>query len=287
MLQFAKGLLCLGIFCAATLASPARAETDVERLIAKAKLGSVDAQIELGMSYREGMRHMPDGSQIDKDLDQAERWLKEASKKNIQAKLWLGGLYASYDFPRRNDAAAAHIFGEVASSPEASREMATSAAAGLGELLYQECTGYLISLDCGKNNSSPFQDYKAAAYWFKKAADAGNTRAQFFLATMYESGRGVPQDYAQAAELYEQAEDAGHEEAAVMLAELYRRTKKLPVAYMWLNIAATENRAQAAERREELAKTMTQAQIEEGQRLTRNYTAAHASKSKDCAWYRC
>ncbi len=41
-------------------------------------------------------------------------------------------------------------------------------------------------------------DYARAASWYRKAADQGNATAQFALAGMYVTGRGVPHDYAEA-----------------------------------------------------------------------------------------
>ena len=38
------------------------------------------------------------------------------------------------------------------------------------------------------------QDFKRAAELFRAAADAGNSEAQYALATMYKEGRGVPKD---------------------------------------------------------------------------------------------
>ena len=88
----------------------ALAETEAEKLIAKAKLGSVESQAELGAAYRNGWWRGADGSKIEKNLDDAERWLKLAAKKDINAKAWLAGLYASSDFARRNDTTAATLF---------------------------------------------------------------------------------------------------------------------------------------------------------------------------------
>jgi TPR repeat protein len=198
----------------------AQAETDAEKLVAKAKLGSLEAQVELGQAYREGFQTFPDGSKIEKNLDEAERWLKVAAKKDIHAKAWLGGLYASYDFDRRDDTTAAVLFAEIARNNTDDKELIQSAEFTLGEILYQECTGYLISLDCGTNKSSPMKNYQAAAHWFEQAASQGHMRAQFQLATMYENGRGVPQDFSEAAKLYESAAEGGHEEATVMLGQL-------------------------------------------------------------------
>ena len=268
-------------------AAVVHAETEAEKLIAKAKLGSVDAQAQLGAAYREGFTTWSDGSKIEKNMDEAERWLKLAAQKDIHAKAWLAGLYSSYDFDRRNDTAAAALFAEIANSGTDDQELLKSVEFGLGEILYQECTGYLISLDCGRNKSSPMKNDQAAAHWFEKAASQGHTYAQFQLATMYENGRGVPQDFGEAATLYEAAAVGGHEEATVMLGQLYVRMQNLPVAYMWYNIAAADSRHEAVERRDKVANLMSPTQIAEGQKLTREYLAAHKPKRSSCTWGRC
>jgi hypothetical protein len=42
------------------------------------------------------------------------------------------------------------------------------------------------------------QDYKAAAGWFRKAAEQGNVNAQNNLGHMYQQGYGVARDYIRA-----------------------------------------------------------------------------------------
>jgi uncharacterized protein len=42
------------------------------------------------------------------------------------------------------------------------------------------------------------QDYAEAVKWYRKAADQGETNAQYNLGVGYAKGRGVSQDYAQA-----------------------------------------------------------------------------------------
>jgi TPR repeat protein len=280
-------LVAMCAFALLGQAAVAHAETEAEKLIAKAKLGSVEAQAQLGAAYREGFTTWSDGSKIEKNLDEAERWLTLAAQKDIHAKAWLGGLYSSSDFDRRNDTEAAHLFAEIANSGTDDQELLKSVEFGLGEILYQECTGYLISLDCGRNKSSPMKNDQAAAHWFEKAASQGHTYAQFQLATMYENGRGVPQDFGEAAKLYEAAAAGRHEEATVMLGQLYVRMKNLPMAYMWYNIAAADSRHEAAERRDKVASRMSPEQIAEGQKLTRDYLAARKSKKTSCTWGRC
>ena len=83
------------------------------------------------------------------------------------------------------------------------------------------------------------QDYAAAALWFRKAAEQGDTRAQHDLGVMYYNGHGVPQDYVQ--------------------------------AHMWLNLAATQGNSDAAKTRTTAAGKMTPDQITEAQKLAREW----------------
>jgi len=87
------------------------------------------------------------------------------------------------------------------------------------------------------------QDDKQAAFWFRKAADQGEAMAQFNLGRMYLNGTGVPQDYAQ--------------------------------AYLWTNLAAAQELEKAVKTRDNLVKALTPSQIEEGEKLVREWIATH------------
>ncbi len=83
-----------------------------------------------------------------------------------------------------------------------------------------------------------------AVGWWRKAAEQGRPEAQNNLGLEYDKGQGVPQDYAQ--------------------------------AHMWYNLAASkfspgEDRDQAVENRDIIAKRMTPAQISEAQKLAREW----------------
>jgi hypothetical protein len=93
------------------------------------------------------------------------------------------------------------------------------------------------------NGKGVAQDDKQAAFWFRKAADQGEAMAQFNLGQMYNNGIGVQQDYAQ--------------------------------AYMWTNLAAAQELEKAVTALDYLVKTLTPSQIEEGQKLVREWIATH------------
>jgi TPR repeat protein len=260
----------------------ALADPELEQLIARANQGDVEAQVELGRIYVWRTDLKSDGSgRLKANLDEAFRWLTAAAKQgSLRGKAMLAGLYSSSDFDRRNDSIAARLFVEVARSGDPDIELVRAAQYALGRLLYQECTGPLISLDCGPNETSPYRDYSAAARWFELAAKSGHRDAQFQLATMYENGRGVPQDFTEAANLYRAAAEAGDERAPIMLGELYVRMEDLVSAHMWFNLGATNDRNQylqekAAESRDKIARRMNSTQIAKAQELARNYWKSH------------
>lgn len=52
--------------------------------------------------------------------------------------------------------------------------------------------------DCCYHGITTPQDYKQAVFWYKEAAQQGDTDAQFNLGICYLQGRGTLQDYKQA-----------------------------------------------------------------------------------------
>src|SRR5258708_2641616 len=204
------------------LATSAWADTDIEKLLARAKQGDVAARLDLARMYRWGnVSAMADGSQVEKNLPEAIRQLKGIP--NLYAKWELAQIYAIHDFDQHNYAAAASLFSEVARSDDPDKKLVTSAQYQLGMLLYQECPGYRIDLSCDPDKTSPYKNYKMAAHWFELAAARDDKEAKFQLASMYENGRGVPLDFEEAAKLYQAAAEAGETEAPVMLGDLYAR----------------------------------------------------------------
>ncbi len=118
-------------------------------------------------------------------------------------------------------------------------------------------------------------------------ARQGDTEAQIRLGDLYAKGRGVPQDYTQARAWYEKAAAQGHPIAQNNLAELHFAGLGGPPdyvrAYMWVSLAAThmqgEEKKQAEENLEDVAKRMTPAQITEAKRLSQQ---CQANKFKGC-----
>jgi TPR repeat protein len=65
------------------------------------------------------------------------------------------------------------------------------------------------------------QNYQEAVYWFKKAAEQGNTIAQFNLGVMYDKGQGVRQDYQKAFYWYKKSAAQGNSMAQENLGAMY------------------------------------------------------------------
>jgi TPR repeat protein len=71
------------------------------------------------------------------------------------------------------------------------------------------------------DGASPEPNYEKAAVWYRKAAEQGDADAQFRLGDMYNEGFGVPEDFAQAAFWYRQAAEQGKPDAQYYLANVY------------------------------------------------------------------
>jgi TPR repeat protein len=118
-------------------------------------------------------------------------------------------------------------------------------------------------------------------------AEAGDADAQNNLGFMYDFGEGVPQNYAEAARWFRLAADQGHADAQGMLGVLYNTGRGVPQdnvqAHMWYNLVAARNtgwrREQAVEARDLIADELTPDDLNEAQRLAREWDAAHPRDS--------
>ena len=122
--------------------------------------------------------------------------------------------------------------------------------------------------------------------WYRLAAEQGHPEAQFRIAAMYHSGRGVPKDYDEAARWVRLAAEQGHVVAQYGLGDMYDQGQGVAEdavnAYAWLSIAAARSesdadlRASAEERKDAIMKRMTQAQITVAQKRFREYWTRYA-----------
>ena len=60
---------------------------------------------------------------------------------------------------------------------------------------------------CYENGEGVEKDMKQAAEWFRKAAEQGNTHAQFSLGSCYDGGLGIAKDHLEAIKWYRKVSD--------------------------------------------------------------------------------
>jgi TPR repeat protein len=89
------------------------------------------------------------------------------------------------------------------------------------------------------NGQGVAQNYEEAAKWSRLAADQGLAIAQYYLGVAYGNGQGVSQDFVQ--------------------------------SYMWFEVSAAHGYSDAIQGRNAAAKQMTDVQVEEAQKLARDW----------------
>ena len=78
------------------------------------------------------------------------------------------------------------------------------------------------------NGSGLPKDFKKAAEWYRKAAEAGEPDGQRGLAVIYYHGDGVPKDHTEAAKWYRKAAEGGNLGAQFAPGSLYLNGEGLP-----------------------------------------------------------
>ena len=121
-------------------------------------------------------------------------------------------------------------------------------------------------------------DYAEALRLWGQSADA---RAQFSVGQMYYIGQGVLRDNAQADAWYRKAADQGFAYAQFDLGAAYEDghlgvPQDYALAHMWFNLASspatnTDLRQMAVRSRDKVAAKMTPEQIDEAQRMAREW----------------
>lgn len=132
------------------------------------------------------------------------------------------------------------------------------------------------------NGQAGREDLPEAAKWFRMAADQGDKEAQRYLGFMYANGRGVARDDREAVRWYGRAAEQGDADAQVNLGVMYSTSRGTSQDYVqahkWFSLAAAaypaserQKREQALKNSEGLAAKMSQQQIEEARKLTREW----------------
>ncbi len=120
-------------------------------------------------------------------------------------------------------------------------------------------------------------DYETAFEEWIALARNNDTNAQVAIAGMYRFGEGRPVDLAGAARWYRRAADLNDATAQLNLGEMYMLGLGVPRdtarAHLWLTLAARHGRTWARDRRDELARRMTDDQLDRAKRLLRDWKA--------------
>ncbi len=214
-----------------------------------AKQGNAWGQFRLGSMYEQGHG-------VPQDCTEAARWYRKAAEQgNKGAEMLLGRLYFQGKGVPRDDAEGTKW---------------TRAAAQQGDEAGQYILGMMYY-----SGLSVQRDYTEALKWWRKAAKQGNAGAEVCLGRMYFNGKGVTKDYVEAALWVSKAADQGDAEGQAFLAVMYSEGRGVPLdivqAYMWINLAATKGNPQYEKLRRIFALQMTPPQIDEAQRLSREW----------------
>ncbi len=91
------------------------------------------------------------------------------------------------------------------------------------------------------------QDYSEAARWYRKAAEQGDSMAELGMGSLYYNGKGVPQGYSESARWYRKAAEQGNLKGQCDLASMYYDGKGVPQDYAesarWYRKAAEQGDA--------------------------------------------
>jgi TPR repeat protein/transglutaminase-like putative cysteine protease len=114
------------------------------------------------------------------------------------------------------------------------------------------------------------RNYELALTWFKPLAEKGHVRAQSYLGSMYEGGRGVAVDYPEAARWYRRAAEQGDPYSQTRLGYFYENglaaTRDDKLAAQWYG--------KAAEAGDEQGQMAFAAMYRDGRGVARDFKAA-------------
>ena len=118
-----------------------------------------------------------------------------------------------------------------------------------------------------------------------RKAEQGFAEAQSVLGLMYTLGLGVPQDKQEAVKWYKRSAEQGFAHGQFSLGVMYYFAEGVPkddvLSYKWFNLSAAQGNNNSAELRNVLATKMTPSQIQEAQRLSREFKPKKEKPSKE------
>jgi TPR repeat protein len=143
-----------------------------------------------------------------------------------------------------------------------------------GNVEAQFCVGRLYA-----NGFGVPMDDEQALKWYGLAAAGGHAEAQFNLGVMHANGWGVEMNDVPAAGFYRLAAEQGFAPAQAALGFSYKHgagvEKDLTKAYTWFHIAAERGDFTAAQERDDLTDSMSEAEILAGRRSALQWLEGH------------
>ena len=203
-----------------------------------------------------------------KEKQELANLCQSAEEGNSEAQYSLGLKYSSGDGIQKDKAEAAKWYRKAAEQGDARAQMNL---------------GYMYS----KGEGIP-KDEAEGEKWYRKSAEQGNANAQYSLGLMYWSELrqfpDIPKDDAEAVKWFGKSAEQGNAVGQRYLAVMYYFGFGVPVdevaAYMWNILASAQGDEIAKAGIDEISVEMTEEQIEEAQKLSREWMAKHSEKNK-------
>lgn len=225
MKRLALVLALLALHPAAGLAESALGGARLKEVMAAARKGDAEAQMELATRYALG------AGGVKKNDKLAAEWYRKAGEQGVVA--------------------AAHQLGlryERGQGVDKDLHQAARWYDKATELGHLDSLLSLARLLLQGGNGAPYDPVRAAAL-LKKAADGGVTRAQVMLGRLHQRGEGVPQDVRRAEKLFRNAAELGDPAGRTALAQMLRAgngiDKNVAEGMKWLEAAAQQGHAPA------------------------------------------
>lgn len=183
-----------------------------------AEAGWAVGQNMLGVDFAAGLGVSKDGSQ-------AMNWFQWSARQgNLEAQTGIAGLY-------RNGFGGPPDYAQALASYQAAAVDSLNTVASYNVGWIYESGGYGVN-----------QDYAQALVWYRKAAEHGESYADFRIGALYEAGHGVSQSYPEAMAWYHKAAEEGYAVAKEQVGHLYEKGLGVPqsteAARIWYQKAA-------------------------------------------------
>lgn len=114
-------------------------------------------------------------------------------------------------------------------------------------------------------------DFEQAFRWTEAAAEQGHLNAQFNLGSLYFEGQGTRQNNVLGVDWFKQAARSGHPDAAYALAKMHQEgdpvSRNLVEAHAWAAKAANNEHPEGNSLKEEITQTLSSSELSEARRL--------------------